>query len=541
MNFKKSYSLLVLSGSLFLTSCDVNNLEPQTALSETTAFQTPERIALAVAGVYDGGQSGFYNTPSAPLVVRGYAFGAAHIEQGDVRGEDMALAATFYGITYQNSYDPNQPNNVYYWQNAYAMINRANVVIAGLKTAQESATLTRAQIDAYEAECRFLRAMAHHYLLVNFARPFSDNPTAAAGGVPYRTLAVTGGSTVDQAIQQGRNTVSECYDKIIEDLNYAEEKLPDTRTGGQKITRATKGAAIAFKTRVRLHQNNWAEVIKEANKLVSTAAPFTSSVGSYALASTPLGAFGSNNKSNPESIFSIENNDVDNAGTNGSMASMYSAVSANNGRGIILISPILWNQPFFPSTDLRKAASAVAQDTPGSAGKGGNFSRKYPDVTSKTENAPIIRYAEVLLNLAEALGRTSTGVDTRALALLSAVRNRAVTDAANQYTAARFATNKDLVRAIINERRPEFLAEGLRWSDIHRLAQDPDFKQADGIPAKAAISITNFAPLYTNNSATTFTMEPAVPYSNYRFVWPIPLEELNSNPVLAKQQNPGYN
>ncbi|NEU66323.1 RagB/SusD family nutrient uptake outer membrane protein [Spirosoma agri] len=519
-----------------MASCDVNNLEPQTALSETTAFQTPDRIALAVAGVYDGGQSGFY----AGNVVRGYAFGAAHLEQGDMRGEDMALAATFYAVTYQNNYDPTQPNNVYYWQNAYAMINRANVVIAGLKTATVSASLTQAQLDAYEAECRFLRAMAHHYLVVNFARPFSDNPTAAAGGVPYRTAAVTGGSTVDAAIQQGRNTVSETYDKIIEDLNYAEEKLPDTRTGNLKITRATKGAAIALKTRVRLHQNNWAEVIREANKLVPTSAPFTSSVGSYALTSSPLGAFGSANKSNSESIFSVENNDVDNAGTNGAPASMYSAVSANNGRGIILISPILWNQSFFPSTDLRKSSTAIASDTPGSAGKGGNFTRKYPDVTTKTENAPIIRYAEVLLNLAEALSRTSTGVDTRALALLSAVRNRSVTDAANQYTTASFATNKNLTRAIINERRPEFLAEGLRWLDIHRLAQDADFKQADGIPAKADIAITNFAPLYTNNPATTFRLQAGIPYSDFRFLWPIPTEEIANNPVLAKQQNPGY-
>ncbi|GAB3960772.1 RagB/SusD family nutrient uptake outer membrane protein [Spirosoma harenae] len=533
MNFKKSYILTVLGGSLLLTSCEVNNLDPQTALSETTAFQTPERIALAVAGVYDGGQSGFY----AGGAVRGYAFGAAHLEQGDMRGEDMALAATFYAITYQNNYDPTQPNNVYFWQNAYAMINRANIVIAGLKTAQPSATLTQAQIDAYEAECRFLRALGHHYLLVNFSRPFSDNPTAAGGGVPYRTTAVTGGSSVDEAIKQPRNTVAECYDKIIEDLNYAEEKLPDTRTGNLKITRATKGAAIALKTRVRLHQNNWAEVIKEANKLVPTAAPFTSPIGAYALTSGPLGAFGAANKTNTESIFSFENNDVDNAQVNGAPASMYSAVSTT-GRGIVLISPILWNQPFFPANDLRKAASAIAADTPGSAGKGGNFTRKYPDVTTRTENAPIIRHAEVLLNLAEALARTGTGIDARAVALLSAVRNRSVLEAANQYTAASFATNKDLVKAIINERRPEFIAEGMRWLDIHRLAQDADYKQADGIPAKADISITNFAPLYTNNPATVVKLQAGLPYSDFRFVWPIPAEEIINNPSI--KQNPGY-
>ncbi len=536
MKFTKTYQYLILSGGLLMASCQVNDLQPQTALSETTAFQTPERIELAVAGVYDGAQSGFYN--GSYVNNRGYAFGSAHIEQGDMRGEDMVSVQAFYAITYQQTYDATSANNVNFWQNAYALINRANIVIAGLKTAKPTATFTQAQIDAYEGECRFLRAMAHHYLLVNFARPFGDNPTTPGSGVPYRTTAVTGGSTVNDAIQQPRNTVAECYDKIIEDLNFAEDKLPDTRATN-KLTRATKAAAIAFKTRVRLHQNNWAEVIKEGNKLVPTAAPFTSPIGAYALTASPLGAFGAGNKNNSESIFSVENNDIDNAGVNGAVGSMYTA-SSLGGRGIVAISPILWNQPFFPATDLRKSATAVAQDGASSPGRGGYFSRKYPDYVTKTDNAPIVRYAEVLLNVAEALARSGSGVDARAVTLLSAVRNRSVTTPANQYTAASFAATQDLVKAIINERRPEFLAEGVRWLDVHRLSTDAVYKQASGIPAKADNNITNFAPLYTNDATTSFKLQAAVPYSDYRFLWPIPAEEIVNNPTLAKQQNPGY-
>ena len=534
MKFTKTYQYLLLGGGLLFSSCGVNDLQPQTALSETTAFQTPERIELAVAGVYDGAQSGFY----AGGAVRGYAFGAAHLEQGDMRGEDMVSVQAFYAITYRQTYDATSANNAYYWANVYALINRANVVIAGLKTVKPTATFTQAQIDAYEGECRFLRAMAHHYLLVNMSRPFGDNPTTANSGIPYRTTAVTGGSSVTDAIQQPRNTVAECYDKIIEDLNYAEDKLPATRAAN-KITRATKGAAIAMKTRVRLHQNNWAEVIKEANKLVPTAAPFTSTIGSYALTPSPLGAFGAGNKNNSESIFSVENNDVDNADVNGAPSNMYGAASTG-ARGIICISPILWNQPFFPASDLRKSETAVAADLPSSPGRGGYFTRKYADVVTKSDNAPIVRYAEVLLNLAEAIARTGTGVDARALALLGAVRNRSVTAPANQYTAANVANQQALVSAIINERRPEFLAEGMRWLDIHRLATDATYKQSVGIPAKASNTITNFAPLYTNNPATAITLLPAVPYSDYRFLWPIPAEEVVNNPVLKAQQNPGY-
>jgi starch-binding outer membrane protein, SusD/RagB family len=531
---RNSYKYLLLCSGLFLASCEVNDLQPQTALSETTAFQTPERLELAVAGVYDGGQSGFY----AGGAVRGYPFGAAHLQQGDMRGEDMVSVQAFYAITYASTYDAASPNNGFFWQSTYAMINRANVVLAGLETVQPTAALTQAKIDEYKAELRFLRAVGHHYLLVNFARPFGDNPTAANGGVPYRTTPVTDAASVDVVVQQGRNTVAECYDKLIEDLNYAETNLPATRTAA-RLTRATKGAAIAMKMRVRLHQNNWAQVIAEGNKLIPATGALTSPIGGYALTASPLGAFGAGNKNNTESIFSFENNDVDNGGVNGAAPSMYAA-AGQNGRGIIAISPVLWNQPFFPATDLRKSATtAVFSDTPGSAGRGGNFTRKYADVVTRTDNAPIIRYAEVLLTMAEALARTTPN-DPRALTLLSAVRNRANTDAANQYTAASFATGNDLIRAIINERRPEFLAEGMRWLDIHRLSNDATFKQSNGIPIKADNAIVNFAPLYTNNAATTFPRLAEIPYSDRRFLWPIPQEEIVANPLLAKQQNPGW-
>lgn len=524
----------MLGFGLLLASCDVNDLQPQTALSETTAFQTPERLELAVAGVYDGGQSGFY----AGGAVRGYPFGAAHLQQGDMRGEDMVSVQAFYAITYGSTYDAASPNNGFFWQTIYAMINRANVVLAGLETVQPTATLTQAKIDEYRAECRFLRALGHHYLLVFFARPFGDNPGTNLG-VPYRTTAVTGGASVDEAAQQPRNTVEECYRLLLEDLDYAETNLPATRTGGLRITRATKGAAIAVKTRVRLHQGNWAAVVTEGNKLIPASGALTSPIGGYQLTTSPLGAFGAGNKNNTESIFSMENNDVDNGGVNGAPASMYTA-AGQNGRGIVAISPVLWNQPFFPATDLRKSATvAVFQDAAGAPGRGGFFTRKYPDVTNRTDNAPVIRYAEVLLNVAEALARTTPG-SPRALELLSAVRNRSVQDAANQYTAASFANGDELVRAIINERRPEFVAEGMRWLDIHRLSTDSKFRQSAGIPSKADNTIVNFAPLYTNNPTTTFPRLPEIAYSDRRFVWPLPQEEIINNPTLSRQQNPGW-
>ncbi|MDZ7898378.1 MAG: RagB/SusD family nutrient uptake outer membrane protein [Arcicella sp.] len=344
----------------------------------------------------------------------------------------------FYGVTYDAAYDANTPNNGFYWQTIYSLINRANVVIDGVRKAPVGGSLTDAVKNSYEGEMRFLRAMAHFYLLANFARPFGDNPTAANGGVPYRDqpIGTSTGVTIDEASKLGRNTVAECYDKMLADLDFAETNLPATRATN-RITRATKGAAIAMKTRIRLHQNNWAKVIEEANKLVPATGNLVSPIGNYTLTATPIGPFGAGNKNNVESILSIENNDVDNGGVNGAAPSMYSA-SVSGGRGIVGISPVIWNQPFFPANDFRKSAEMVTQDGATSPGRGAMFSRKYADATARTDNAPIIRYAEVLLNAAEAIARTTTGVDARALALLNAVRNRAVPAGTGRYTAARF-------------------------------------------------------------------------------------------------------
>lgn len=536
----KSYKNTIALGIVFTiaASCTVTDLQPTDALSEETAYQTPERIELTVAGVYDGAQSGYYTGGLSAGVVRGYPFGAAHLQQGDCRGEDMVSVAGFYGVTYDGAYDANTPNNGFFWQTIYSLINRANVVIDGVRKAPLGGSLTESVKNSYEGELRFLRAMGHFYLLANFARPFGDNPTAAAKGVPYRDqpIGTSTGISIEEATRQGRNTVAECYDKMLADLDFAETNLPATRSRNA-ITRATRGAAIALKTRIRLHQNNWAKVIEEANKLIPATGNLVSPIGGYQLTATPMGPFGAGNKANVESILSIENNDVDNGGVNGAAPSMYSA-SVVGGRGVVGISPVIWNQAFFPANDFRKSSEMIQQDGAASPGRGAMFTRKYADATARTDNAPIMRYAEVLLNAAEAIARTSTGADARALTLLNAVRNRAVPAGAGRYTVASFTTSQELVQAILNERRIEFLAEGIRWLDIHRLSADAT-SNVKGIPAKASRTIT-FTNLYTNNPATTFTMQAGIPYADFRFVWPLPIEEINNNPTLKTQQNPGW-
>jgi starch-binding outer membrane protein, SusD/RagB family len=529
-NKKYPFNLLIIFVSLaILTSCKkVLDVKPFSQITDVSAFDTPERVEAAVNGVYDAAQSGFY----AGGAVRGYPFGAANIQQGDMRGEDMYNHALFYQITYEATYNPTSANQDFMFQTLYALINKANLTIDGIKKAAGSGIVNATTASAYEAECRFLRAMAHQELLIHFARPYRDG-NGSKEGIIYRDFAINSAATIEQAKTQTRTTVSSNYTKLIADLDFAEANLPATTTGSSKTYRATKAAAIALKMKAYLHTGNWASVITEGNKLTPASAPFTSPIGNWRLETLPSIPFTPAGWQGNEAIFSIRNAATDNAGANGGLASML-GTDANGGRALVGISPIIYNNINFRCDDLRRNMMIVVS--------GRYHTTKYTDPTTNSDPAPQIRYADVLLMLAEAEARNDAAINGRALALLNAVRNRAVTTAANQFTIASFATKIDLVKAILMERRIEFLAEGKRWADIHRNAVDLDFS-IGGIPAKVgtgAASATAAPAMFpTCGSAATFTTPvTAFPYADYRFIWPIPLSERQSNPNYA--QNPNY-
>ena len=323
---------------------------------------------------------------------------------------------------------------------------------------------------------------------------------------------------VDADLVKGRNTVAECYAKVIADLNDAEAKITQTSDKGL----ATKNAAIAFKTRVYLHQRDWDKVIAEGSKISSA----------FSLTPNPNGPFVTEaNFTNSESIFSIKHGKASgqNPGANGALASQYKS------RRLVCISPIIWNNSSWLADDKRRAEGTMVETVAGI-----KYTNKYKDGTGLSDAAPVIRYAEVVLNMAEAYARKATPDLTKALTLLNSVRDRALANPATQsYTAASFATAADLVKAILVERRIEFLMEGRRWSDIHRLQND-DIAPIDGIPAKVGNGAI-LASMYTIGTpfAGPFA-EGAIPSSNFRILWPIPLVETNNNPTLAAQQNPGW-
>ncbi len=454
------------------TSCQKELLDPipQTVLSDASAFSSPDRILQQVFGVYS-------------QVKNGNFLGGRTIVYNDVRGEDW-VNVTGNGVTAVGAWNftlistDNQVEGQ--WSAAYSAINRANVLLQGLD--ENSNVIPASTANRYRGEARFCRAISNFYLL-NFygRRPFNAD-AGASPGIPLRLSAATGSSGAALA----RSTVAVVYNSILDDLNYAETNLPLTYSGtsDSNVVRAHRNAAIAMKSRVYMHMNRWSDVIAEANKIVSTSAPFQAATGvPHRLNTAFLTTFRTYNTT--ESVFSLPMTNLNSPGTQNGLALYHNAEFALNPTGIF--ADAAWK-----ATDARRAL-VVNTAAPF------RYSKFNDDLNNYV---PIIRYSEVMLNLAEAIARTSTtAVDARAVALLNAVRQRS--DATTTFAPA---TNTDLINAILNERRIEFLGEGIRSLDILR--------QNIAFPAKGSLA--------------------AVAPTTVQYVWPIPASEMLYNSLMTQ-------
>ncbi len=504
-----------------LSSCSDERLDqqPYNQVKEETIFTSQALVEQAVNGMYNAAQRGDYAEAG-----RGYPFGAAYQIQNDMRGEDMVSTATFFQNTYISAINgASALNNVYYWLDTYRLINRANLLIEGIDKAVAAGKVTAADTNSFKGEALFFRAISHFEMLKHFSRPLQlTGSELYEYGVPYMMKGSTDLNSALENANVDRETVSATYTKVLADLDAAEALLANKST----VFRISKEAAIAYKTIVKLHKRDWPGVIAEANKLD----------GKFTLEEDPNKPW-ADNAGNKESIFSIQNSDTNNPTVNGALPSMHA------GRNLIAISPVLWNNSAWLATDKRRGANMVLTATSGDPTKpspieGRKYTLKYKDVTTRSDAAPIIRYAEVLINRAEAKARLG---DETYLTDLNKVRNRSLANpAAEAYTASSFTTPAARVNAVLIEKRIEFLAEGKRWGDIHRLVND-DLAPTYGIPQKHKNGVPK-ATDYAIGTPYTFTSGdvPAIPYTDRRFLWPLPDLQVNVNPKLKEQQNKGW-
>ena len=489
MKYIIALSLVLITG----ISCKKEYLTaiPPTTVSDATAFDTPERILGNIRSLYLATKAGAF-------------YGGRYIVYGDIRGEDF-LNETGNIVTGADVWALNAPGTstnsvINLWRDAYYAINLCNITIEGVTAKGPSVLNNPALMNSYLGEARYMRALAYYSLLQYYARPFADG-AGNKPGLPLRLTGIKGSGFSDLA----RSSVAQIYAQIITDLNFAEINLPTSYTvtaAAENTTRAHRNTAIALKTRVYLSMGDNANVITEGTKLApQLTAPFSATSGVlHALQPNIVTVFTAPNYNTTESIMSFPFSPAvgDNPGTQNQLGFYFVRNLTNPGTAEYSLNPagIIGDVVGWPNTDARRNL-IFTNVLPGN---GKRFVFKYQQASPFLDWAPVMRYSEVLLNLAEALARRNGAGDmVKSIALLNAVRQRS--DASVTLAPA---TQAALITAILLERRIEFLGEGLRNNDLMRLLQT--------IPSKGAV--------------------PAKAPTDQGYIWPISATEMSLNKLM---------
>lgn len=479
-NIKSALLLFLIVISITACSSDILDTVPKTNIPENEAYSTPGKILAQVNNLYGQLQKAtFY----------GGRFIVFNEQRADEFGQNDGNAATGSAVWNQNVASTNEfINNV--WSAGYTAINASNILISKLN---ETTVVSDADVKFYIAEAKFVRALSYLSLVQTYAKPYNYNKKGL--GVPLRLTGITSAGNNDIA----RSTVEEVYTQILKDLDEAEKDLPENySTALLNTSRAHKSTAIALKTRVYLNMNNYAKVIEEAKKIVSNSIPFQYTSGSltHKLEANITTVFGGS-YTGTEAVFSIPfaNSITETPSAQSSLAFNYLKQPI-----IFLTTAGIASNPALTSTD--DARSSLI----GTNAAKQKVLKKFAITTAPFRDyVPVIRYAEVLLNYAEAAAN-SNDLAT-ATALLKAVRNRS--NSTYIFPDAVVNTKDALSSTILIERQIELLGEGFRLQDLQRNLKT--------LPAK------------TGSIGTA----PLVLITSSNYIWPIPSGEISTNHLMV--------
>lgn len=238
---------LLLLPLFLLAACDsMLQEDPPSTYAPSNVFTSASGADAAVKGIYDVVRGGSYYGNfhiSLVEVQTDYAFG---------RGSQFPPSVFDVDAVARNRMD----NNI--WSPAYEAINRANDVIANLQDATIE-DLSEARKNQFIGEARILRALNYFNLVRLFGGPDGE-------GVPLRTAPAEGS---EENLNTARAPKDEVYALIIEDLQFAEQNLPESYTGSD-LGRATRWAAKALLSKVYLTRENWSAAESKADEIINS-------------------------------------------------------------------------------------------------------------------------------------------------------------------------------------------------------------------------------------------------------------------------------
>lgn len=532
--------LIVFLTATVASGCKKLDLAPTDRFSDQTFWNVDANVYSALNNNY----SLMYNSNM-------YFYNEATSDNAYSTTGDFALIASGNATAAQGKFLND-------WTYFYSAIKSCNVFLASV---DQNTTLAPAVIERLKAENRFIRAFAHF----NLAKWYGDVPLISTDISPDEAKVIT------------RSPKATVIQFVLDELDAAIAALPaKEQLAATENGRITKGAALGLKARVLLYEGNrMAEVVEVSEQLMNNQGLN----GQYGLVASYSSLFSDPalNKNNNEALLSLQY--VPAIRTWGeffdfaprSVGGRVSGMSPTqelvddyitlNGRGIkeagsgyvesnpyqnrdprltatVVYDQYNWIKPdgstkviyIKPGTDPDPARLDEFSPASQASSPTGYYWRKYYDpiaLASFTSgmNLHLIRYAEVLLNYAEAkqaLGQMDETVWNNTIRLL---RQRAgFTDAA----ALNFPGNSDMTNIIRRERRTELAMEGLRTDDIRRWKIGEITLNGYAHGARFGDAAVDNG--YIRAQRRTFTAKD--------YLWPIPSSEIGLNPSLT--QNPGY-
>lgn len=506
---KKIYLSLLLALAGLVSSCDMDK-EPYGALNKDKAIQDMKDIGRLRGGVY---------TALRSMTTGGWVY-FQDLQMDEFHG--MINNENRNGLISSGSVNSSTPEFETFWANVYSVIGSANYLLEKCDDLMQDPAIpadSLPRLEQYKADACFLRAYSYFWLAVHYCQPYAaDKAEQAHLGLP---IVTTYNPTGDPKSYPARSTMSETYKLIEDDLVAAYDGFKSVESKGMlKIKPMSEylnsNAVLALQARVALYKGEYAVALAKAKQVIDSKAYALTSISDV----TKLWASDLSN----EIIFRPFQSTQE---LGSSTASPYVSGQTNSAADYI---PTYATLAVFGEGDVRfDAYFAQWQLNIENKKYDAYVFNKYPgnDVLRLTQSKNYMnmskpfRLSELYLIAAESAAMIGNTTDANQyLNDLSAQR-------INNYTPSS-STGSTLLNNIKAERQKELMGEGFRFFDLKRwhegfvrYASHDENPELDGV-------IVN----------STRTVAYAV--NDYRYTWPIPKAELDANPQIKGQQNPGY-
>ena len=398
----------------------------------------------------------------------------------------MVLGDMMADNTYQSALNTNRYTNFNLYNylvtdgDVAGLWNASYTVILRANNIINSPIADNANIQQIKGEAYAIRALAYFNLVRYFGSPYTLDPSKL--GVPIIT-------TYQADLKPERAKIADVYTLINKDLTQAYTLMTKFTNSSQ----FSKYSAKALQAKVYLAMGDKTNA-KTAALDVITNSGFT------AISSAAHTGYWAGVAPRTDKVETLLEISFDAVANNAFDALSYIYLQSGN-YGDMLCSSELYD--LFETADIRKSLYATGIR----GGLASVFVNKYSSFTGDHSDTKVIRMSEMYLIAAEASYPSNTA---DALKYVNEVTSR-------RGATAIASSGSALLEDIITERRKELAFEGERYLDMQRLQRN--IARSKNYPASAL----------------------SIDFTNYRRIMPIPQGELDANPSIKSQQNPGWN